>query len=303
MTRCAAPNPAEVYIGTLSTPASRRTARGLLNGLAGILSGGAITFAEEFPWPALRYRDTQALRRELVARYQPRGVNLRLSMLRRVLEESHALGLIRGDDYQRAARLRNVRGDRGLRGRSLEGTELSALVAACKRDPVPRGARDAALVGLLAGTAARRHELARLDLPGSVDLERALLSLETKGNRTREIEILPAVEALLRAWIAVRGSDPGPLFVSIDRLGRFRGRLSPGGIAYMLHRRALEAGIRDCTPHDLRRTFTTRLLDAGAELHVAQEILDHADLATTARYDVHRGHRRRAALERLRLPF
>jgi integrase len=295
--------PALVYLATLAPGASRDTARSMLTGLARLASDGRHDLAS-FSWHRLSYRDTQRLRRLVAEHYQPAGANLRLAMLRRVLDEAFRLGLMGATQYQRARAIRNVRGSSPPRGRALDQRELRRLVQTCRSSGGPKGARDAAIFAVLYATGARRHELVGIQWPEDVDLRRALLTLRTKGRRHRTADLQAPIRQALSDWLRERGRKRGPLFVSVDRLGRLGTKpLSPGAILKLCKTRAAAAGVRDFTPHDLRRTFASELLDAGVDLHVAQEMLDHANIATTARYDPGRGRRRHAAAGRLRIPF
>src|SRR5437867_9597125 len=95
----------------------------------------------------------------------------------------------------------------------------------------------------------------------------------------------------LTAWLAVRGSEQGPLFAPVDKAGRIvLRRLTPESVFDRLAALARRAGISRFSPHDMRRSFISDLLDNGADLSVVQAMAGHANPATTARYD-RRGER------------
>jgi len=155
-------NPAAVYLARLA-PGSRRAMRAALETLA-IIAHGPGAAAETFPWAALRYQHTQALRTALAARYAPSTANRQLSGLRGVLREAWRLGAMTAEDYRRAADLEPVRAERLPAGREVTAGELRALFVACGEDPTPAGARDAAILAVLYGGGLRRSEAVAVDL-------------------------------------------------------------------------------------------------------------------------------------------
>jgi integrase len=283
-------HPAAVYLAGLA-PGSRRTMRQALDTVAALLTGGPAT-AETLDWPRLRYQHTQAVRAALAARYAPATANKMLAALRGVLREAWRLGFVSAEDFHRAAALTPVRGTTLPRGRALTGGELRALFAVVADDARPATrARDAALLAVLYGAGLRRAEAVALDVadydpePGAVTIRRG------KGNKARVMYATNGARDALGAWIAVRGVEPGPLFVPVDKAGRIvLRRLTPESVFDRLQTLAKRAGISRFSPHDCRRTFISDLLDNGADLAVVQAMAGHANPATTARYD-RRGER------------
>jgi site-specific recombinase XerD len=310
-------DPYRVYLDRLDSAQSRRTMRGCLDRISQIVAmddTGTVTGAGR-PWWRLRYEHTLAIRAALRERqgehgapaYSPASVNKHLVALRQVLLECWRLGLMSAEDYKRAVDLRSVESSRLPRGRHIPSRSLSAVLATCEADPSPAGRRDAALLGVLYTTGARRAEIAGLAL---TDYDPGERSLRVRGKRDKErlVYVTTDAAALLDTWIRVRGRTPGALFPPISKGGRCRiaeGRFThPTGqaIAGILTRRIAQAGVAPHTPHDFRRTFIGELLDAGVDLATAQQLVGHASPATTARYDRRPERRRREAVDRLRLP-
>jgi site-specific recombinase XerD len=295
-------HPAFTYLASLA-PGSRRAMRAALDAVAGILSGGAHD-AETFPWPALRYQHTAGVRTALSERYAPATANKTLSALRGVLRESWRLGLLDAEEYRRAVDLEPVRGSRLPRGRALDAGELAALFRACTQDPSPAGARDAALLGVLYGAGLRRSEAVALDAV-DVHVEGGAVTVRSGKGRKDRLTYLPAGGiAAVNAWLELRGDVPGPLFVGVNKGGRLeRRRLTDQAVRVVLQKRARQAGVAACAPHDLRRTFVSHLLDAGADLAAVQGLAGHSSPVTTMRYD-RRGERaKQRAAGLLHVPF
>jgi site-specific recombinase XerD len=108
----------------------------------------------------------------------------------------------------------------------------------------------------------------------------------------------------LDAWIQVRGVEPGALFVPINKGGNLIfHRMTDQAVWKMVQKRAAQAGVKKFSPHDLRRSFCSDLLDHGADIAVVQQLAGHSNIQTTARYD-RRGERaKKKAAELLLVPF
>ena len=138
-------------------------------------------------------------------------------------------------------------------------------------------ARDAAIVELLYASGLRVSELVGLDLR-DVDLAEMTVRVLGKGRKERIVPFGGAAAQALRAYLGPRGS--GPVF-----LNRRGGRLTVRSVHTIVRRQARAAGIaRRVSPHTLRHTFATHLLDSGADLRMIQELLGHSRLSTTQRY-------------------
>jgi len=90
----------------------------------------------------------------------------------------------------------------------------------------------------------------------------------------------------LAEWIAIRGPERGAVFVPIDKAGHLTvRRMSAQAVYDALAKRGAEAGVASFSPHDLRRSFVSELLDAGADIATVQRMAGHASVTTTQRYD------------------
>jgi integrase/recombinase XerD len=166
----------------------------------------------------------------------------------------------------------------------LSRDEVERLLAG----PDPRtaaGARDRAMLELLYATGLRVTELVSLQL-NDVNLETRVLVARGKGNKERLVPIgAPAADAV-KSYLAsarerlLRARRSKDLFVTPRG-----GRMTRHGFAKLLGRYARAAGIRRrISPHKLRHSFATHLLEGGADLRAVQAMLGHADVATTQIY-------------------
>jgi hypothetical protein len=125
-------NPAAVYLASLENETSRRTMRGALDTIAGLLIEGSDAFT--LPWPSLRFQHTTAIRSKLSEIYAPATANKNLSALRGVLGASFDLGLMGAEDYQRAVKVKGIKGEnlrrraRTLLGAAGKKARTSAVV-------------------------------------------------------------------------------------------------------------------------------------------------------------------------------
>jgi integrase/recombinase XerC len=139
--------------------------------------------------------------------------------------------------------------------------------------------RDLAMLELLYASGLRVAELTGLDLE-DIDQESKTVRVVGKGHKERFVPFGRAAGRALACWLARRGDARGALF--LNARGR---RLSVRSVHTIVRRAAKAAGItRRVTPHTLRHTFATHLLDSGADLRVIQEFLGHSRLSTTQRY-------------------
>jgi integrase/recombinase XerD len=162
----------------------------------------------------------------------------------------------------------------------------------------PRGVRDKALLELLYATGLRVTELLSLR-PGDVNLDAGYLTTTGKGDKQRIVPLGESAAGWVRRYLAEARPqllkkhdprdprpnrdprDPRPLFVNAKR----GGRLSRVGFWKILKAYGIKAGVtRDLSPHVLRHSFATHLLERGADLRAIQMMLGHADLSTTQIY-------------------
>jgi site-specific recombinase XerD len=289
------------YLARLA-PSSRRKVLESLTLCASRIGAGLD--AANCPWERVRYPHAAAVRAWLAERCAPATANRHLAALRGVLRECWRLGLVDADSFQRAVDVPSVRAETLPRGRALQPGELRALFAACADSRKPSGVRDAALLSVLYGAGLRRAEAADLDLADYDPASGALTVRCGKGRKDRLTYVPAGGRAALAAWLELRGQDAGPLFCPITKGGRLEHRrMTDQAVADACQRQAAAARLRAFSPHDLRRSYVSHLLDAGADLATVRRLAGHAQVTTTTRYDRRGEDTKRQATELLHVPY
>ncbi len=144
------------------------------------------------------------------------------------------------------------------------------------------GRRDAALLEFLYATGARVSEVVALDL-ADLDLEERVAVVTGKGNRQRLVPLGRAAVAAVEAWLVDRMklARSGVDAVFLNLRGR---RLTRQGVHRIVAQAARTAGLTGVSPHVLRHSAATHMLEGGADLRTVQEMLGHARLSTTQVY-------------------
>ena len=153
-------------------------------------------------------------------------------------------------------------------------------------DSTALGARDAAILELLYATGVRVSELTALDFD-DLDLSEGMMRVMGKGRKERMVPVGSKAVASLKVYLRRRAElEPRPGSGKEALFLNFRGRrLNVRSVRRILNQALESAAIaRKVSPHTLRHSFATHLLDAGADLRSIQELLGHASLSTTQRY-------------------
>lgn len=141
--------------------------------------------------------------------------------------------------------------------------------------------RDRAIWELFYSSGLRVSELTGLDV-GSVDLQEKLVRVLGKGRKERIVPVGRKAHAALLKYLEERGLPGENEALFLNARG---GRLTPRSVQRNLKTRLIRAGVlKDISPHALRHSFATHLLDGGADLRAIQELLGHASLSTTQKY-------------------
>jgi len=230
-------DPVYAYIDSLS-PASQEAVWKRLRTVARLFE---IPDSATFPWHHLRAAQVARIRQRLMQPYgpahkraAPATVNLTLAVFRGIARKARNANALSDEEY--------------------------------RRDASPAGARDAAMLAALYTGGLRRSELAALTVEDYTAAPPTLRVLHGKNDKQRAVPIPASAAAALDRWLALRGREPGALFMPIDQIGHAAGDgggMSAHAIYKMLNKRAKQAGIPPLTPHDMRRTFVVICTQCG----------------------------------------
>lgn len=244
------------------------------------------TFAD-FTLPTLRAWLADALRAGLARSTMARRTAAVRAFSTWAYERGHL-------DSDVAARLATPQVNRHLpdvvtpaRAEQLVEAEINADAAS------PEAARDRAMLELLYATGMRVAELTGLDT-GDIDASRRLARVTGKGNKQRVVPFGANAAAAIDAWLARRGEllnngAGSSAAASADAtkalfLGSRGGRIDQRQVRRVVERAAQRTGDSDLSPHALRHSAATHMLEGGADLRVVQELLGHSSLQTTQIY-------------------
>lgn len=170
--------------------------------------------------------------------------------------------------------------------KAISVAEVEAILAAAGSDQTPTALRDRALLELLYATGARISEAVGLDVD-DIDHESASVRLLGKGSKQRVVPVGSLALAALAAYgvrgrpaLAAKGTGTAALFLN-SRGGRLTRQGAWAVLRQAVDRARVSAAV---SPHTLRHSFATHLLDGGADIRVVQELLGHASVTTTQIY-------------------
>lgn len=162
----------------------------------------------------------------------------------------------------------------------MQPADVTALIDQPEGDG-PLIARDRAFLELLYASGLRISELVGIDLD-DLELRSRLVKVHGKGSKERIVPFGSKAESALRAWLKVREADPDEQAVFVNYRGE---RISARSVRRLFDRYARGASMKaGVSPHTMRHSFATHLLNAGADLRAIQELLGHASLSTTQKY-------------------
>jgi integrase len=215
----------------------------------------------------------------------PATVRRRFAAVSRVFKAGRRFGLT---EVTPEAELPKTEPLRDTTGPGKRGWDRMLATAAAEAEAGrPEGGRDLAAVLLLHDRGLRRGELAAIDWPGDFDPQRPGVLILGKGKREKVwLTVSDRAADAVKAWVAIRGDWPGPLFTRLDGAAKAPERLTGHGVNDLVKALARRAGLpRTVRAHGLRHQAVTEALDGGWSLRDTMVFSRHVDPRTVMAYD------------------
>jgi len=215
----------------------------------------------------------------------PSTINVRLSAVRKMVEEARKNGMLGAEEAANLTEVPNIP-QKGTRlGNWLNREQAKELLAVPDHSTL-KGKRDYVILALLVGCALRRNELAELDVETIQQREGrwVLADLEGKGRRIRTVAIPIWVKQGINAWMIAAGIEDGRLLRSVSKGGKVGESLSDWAVWSVVEQSSKQIGIEHFGAHDLRRTCAKLCRKNGGDLEQIKFLLGHSSIQTTERY-------------------
>ncbi|MDX2370899.1 MAG: tyrosine-type recombinase/integrase [Colwellia sp.] len=210
-------------------------------------------------------------------------INLTLSALKSLAYECWQQKIIDIECYTRIKMIKKLKGTRAVAGRVLKTSEVEKIKHYYKNSNDNKNTRNYAIFALACGAGLRRREIMLLNVS---DIKNHTILVHGKGNKSRTIYLSKFVNHAVYKWLKTLKRKSGALFSSICKNEEIANtRISSMGIGVVINQIIVNVKVEHFTPHDLRRTFATTLLEVGADKIAVQRLMGHSSLNTTIIYD------------------
>ncbi|MDP5136713.1 site-specific integrase [Rheinheimera baltica] len=275
--------PCALYLGRLS-PTSRSSIASQLKSVAKLMN-----WPDDYgPYFAkIDYQQALVIRAVLInAGWQPRSVNRAMIAIRGIVKVAVMLGTV---DQREAAHIATI--DRlkhpEHQGSPLSTKQVNQLFTLLERGRSAVAKRNVAIFALLLGTGLRRSELVSLILSDYNRRDHTLLVRHGKGNKSRLLFLPKWCQEHLAEWLKIRRLDDGYLLCKTYTSGKvvLDIGLTVSAVYRLIKDKLAAIGVPNASPHDMRRTFITRLLEQNVDINTVRQMAGHADISTTTVYD------------------
>lgn len=298
-------NPAVLYLMGFQNDATRKANQTILKLLCRSISKSDDSDYTTFNWGDLRFQHVIAIKSMLQEKeLSPSRVNSYLSVLKGVARHSRQLKLMSFDDYQSIIEVPSIKFDARYKTTYVTPYMRERVINHLTNIGTVKSIRDLAMFALLIGTGLRRSELVNLKA-GQITASNPDFSVKGKGGKVRELAVPLWAMPLLTDWLDARITSDTDLtkeymFLKVTKFDEIcltakRSPLTGRVIARICEKLCNEVGVVKFTPHDLRGSFATHLLNQGVDTIFVSQSMGHSSADTLKHYD------RRQDIERLEI--
>ena len=276
--------PTALFLSRLA-PSGRRPLRCQLNTVRKLLKWKGEV--ESQPFHTLNYAQIEYVKRhKLDDGKSPRTINLVLFALKAIVKTGFLMGVVDDMQWRQVQAVKRLPINPSSRGKALSSDSVSQLITTCYLDKRYIGKRDCCILALFLSTGLRRFELANLTV-SDINLDKRTLTVKSgKGKKPRNQPIPMWALTYIDNWLRVRTNQQGDLFNPIwNNIIKHDRGLSSAALYQIVKARTLANTGINISPHDLRRTFITELLNQKVDLSTASKLAGHANVTTTQIYD------------------
>lgn len=277
-------SPYALYIGRLS-PNSRRSIASQLTSLSKLMQWDE-TEREQRLYQ-VDYAQAMLIRQTLTAAdWSARSINRAMIAIRGIVKVAVLQGKAQ---QQQLAQLESIQqlkhGEH--QGTALTTKQVEQLIYQLRADLSPIGYRNLLVFALLLGTGLRRSELVALTLKDYDKTQKTLLVRHGKGNKSRIAYLPEWTLEYMQAWLRIRSQADGYLLCSVYADGRVKTHeaMHDSTVYRLIKQKLQDIGVENGSPHDLRRTFITRLLSQSVDINTVRQMAGHSTISTTTIYD------------------
>lgn len=277
-------SPLVLYLGRLA-PNSRRSIASQLTSIANMLDWPPDEREQRFH--QIDYSQACYIKLLLQqSNWSVRSINRALSAIRSIVKVAVLTGEASESQFTKLGSIKLEKAS-SYNGHALEADHVEKLFNYLEKLPGDIHIRNRAMFACLLGLGLRRSELSASKL-GDLGMGKQTFYVpKGKGNKSRTTFIPPWCAGHLDAWLAVRGTEDGPLFNTINKASQvdISTAISAQSIYKLVRKTLSHLGIDNVSPHDLRRTFITRLLEQNVDINTVRQMAGHEDISTTVLYD------------------
>ncbi len=275
--------PCALYLGRLSAN-SRRSISSQLHSVAKLMN-----WPEDYGgnFAKVDYQQALLIRTVLIQTgWQPRSINRAMIAIKGIMKVAVMTGNADQQDVAHLSTINQLKSPEH-QGTPLTTEQVTQLFRKLERGNTATDLRNLAVFALLLGTGLRRSELTALSIDDYDRRKQTLLVRHGKGNKSRLLFLPQWCQDHLALWLKARQLTSGYLICKTYSNGRVLTdvSLSVSAIYRLIKSKLAAIGIPDASPHDMRRTFITRLLEQNIDINTVRKMAGHADISTTTTYD------------------